>query len=102
MKIFEKKFSLDFPHQARTLDPFVVSDVKYADGEHELTHDNDWTVKAVIHEDYYYWINDFKANHPKFGRVWGNFEDIVYADSEDGYNEFLKEFPYTEWDYWDI
>lgn len=64
--------------------------------------DTGWTIDAEIHEDYYEWINEFKASHPKYGKVWGNFEDIVYASSKKAYERFLKDHPYTEWDYQDI
>jgi hypothetical protein len=34
--------------------------------------------------------------------VWGNFEDTVFADSEEGYNHFIENHPPESWDYWDI
>lgn len=36
------------------------------------------------------------------GKVWGDFEYIVYADSEEAYEDFYKNHPPEEWDYWDI
>lgn len=55
-----------------------------------------------IHEDWYLWVNKFEATHSIYGRVWGDFEDEVFADSEDGLNHFIKNHPPEEWDYADI
>jgi hypothetical protein len=35
-------------------------------------------------------VKHFDTEHPKYGRVWGNFEDIVFADSNEAYNHFYK------------
>ena len=61
-----------------------------------------WTIEGQVHEDYYEWVNDFEAEHPKLGKVWGNFESTVYADSEEAYNHFIKNHPPENWDYQDI
>ena len=53
-------------------------------GPFTLTHADGWTICGCISEDYYYWVNGFDASHPVFGRVWGDFEDVVYADSQEG------------------
>jgi hypothetical protein len=78
-------------HMALTLGP---SDL----GEHA----NGWKIEGHVYEDYYEWVNEFEATHPDFGRVWGNFEDVVYADSEQAFEDFYKNHPPMEWDYWDI
>lgn len=70
--------------------------------EYEKTHPDGWTIKGMVHEDYYMWVNDFEASHPKYGKVWGNFEDEVYADSEKGFRHFYKNHTPDEWDYGDI
>lgn len=78
-------------HLASTLDP-----------EYLGTHNNGWTINGEVHEDYYTWVNEFEAVHLIFGRVWGNFEYTVYADTREGYSDFVNHFPVSYWDYWDI
>lgn len=70
----------------------------------EITKDQDsgWTITGVIHEDYYSWINDFYATHPKHGVVAGNFERKIYATDLDAFNAFISVHPPYEWDYGDI
>ncbi len=85
-----KKFNIT-GHNANTLPKECI-------GKNE----SGWEISGEIHEDYYEWVNDFEATHPTFGKVWGNFEDTVFADSEEGYNHFIKNHPPESWDYWDI
>ena len=87
---------------ALTLDPIEVTDEEYVTGLHKKTHEDGWTIEGEIKEDYYYWVNDFKAEHPKYGKVWGNFEIDVYADSEEGFKHFYENHTPSEWDYADI
>ena len=61
-----------------------------------------WTITGKIYEDYYEWVNDFEAHHDKYGNVWGNFESEVYADSEEGFQDFYKNHTPEAWDYADI
>jgi hypothetical protein len=63
---------------------------------------NGWVVTGEVHEDYYEWVNYFEANHPSFGRVWGDFESEVHADSQEAYDDFIKNFQPESWDYHDI
>jgi hypothetical protein len=82
------------PHEeglANTLEPKDIG-----------THLDGWTVKGEIKEDYYEWVNKFAARHHTFGYVWGDFEDVVYADSIEGYQDFIEHHPPHEWDYHDI
>ncbi len=65
-------------------------------------NESGWEISGEIHEDYYYWVNDFEAIHLTYGKVWGNFEDKVFADTEEGYNHFIENHPPESWDYWDI
>jgi hypothetical protein len=100
-----KTFGIDFYSSggALTLDPYCIREDMYdLPGEYVRTHDNQWTIAGKVKEDYYEWINEFEAEHPVFGRVWGDFEGEVYADTEEGYQDFYKNFPPTAWDYWDI
>lgn len=57
---------------------------------------------GCVHEDYFEWVNEFEAHHPSFGRVWGDFESEVFADSEAGYDAFVEHHAPNQWDYHDI
>jgi hypothetical protein len=87
---FKKDFSKVRGPGARTLGPDDIG-----------TNESGWAITGEIHEDYYYWVNDFEA---KKGKWWvkGNFEGIVEASSEKAYEDFIKNHPYNEWDYGDI
>lgn len=99
-----RKFGVDFYSHggALTLNPEEVTDTGATYGVHERTHASGWTIKGEIHEDYYTWVNGFEAHHPEYGRVWGDFEEEVYADSEEGFNHFYENHTPEPWDYGDI
>lgn len=66
-------------------------------------HEDGWIIKGEVKEDYYEWVNDFYAGNTKtFDWVYGNFEEKVYASSQEAYNLFIKKYPPTAWDYGDI
>lgn len=92
----------DFKGLAITLLPRYVTDIPDWEGLSSLTHSDGWTISGVVHEDYFYWVNEFEASHPDFGRVWGDFEHTVFADSKEAYDAFSKAYPVHIWDYWDI
>ncbi len=89
---------------------FTKNDFNYQGGHMALTlhpselgvNESGWSISGQVHEDYYEWVNYFEAVHPVFGRVWGDFEDVVYADSEEAFNDFYKNHEPIHWDYWDI
>lgn len=99
-KLFGKDF--DSSGGALTLSPGHVRADGHSLGQHTLTHSGGWTITGVVHEDYYEWVNDFEASHPVFGKVWGNFENEVLADSEEGFADFWKNHEPEAWDYQDI
>ena len=78
-------------HNAYTLSPEYIG-----------TNSSGWVITGETKEDYLTWVNEFEAQHPKFGKVWGDFEVTVFADSEEGYRHFFENHPPEEWDYWDI
>ena len=88
--------------QAHTLNPGEVCDLGGVTGEYTKKHKDGWTIKARIVEDWFYWINDFEAVHPRYGRVYGNFENEVFADSLKGFKHFVKYHKPETWDYQDI
>ncbi len=99
-----KKFGVDFDSSggALTLKPeYVREKEEIGGGYHVTTHSNGWTILGYVQEDCYQWVNKFEAEHFKFGRVWGDFEDVVSADSEEGYQDFYRNFPPESWDYAD-
>lgn len=65
-------------------------------------NESGWKVSGEIHHDWYDWLEDFEAEHPKYGRVWGNFRNNVYATSFKAYKKFMKKHPLQQEDYWDI
>jgi hypothetical protein len=89
-----KQFGIDFNSRdgALTLDPAYVLNIQ----------SSGWKITGRIKEDYYEWVNEFEAVHPFYGKVWGDFEDKVYADTEEGFNHFYKNHPPKAWDYQDI
>ena len=100
--MFKKAFQLEFSHMARTLNPEEVCENGDVVGFHTRTHQDGWTISGCVHEDWYHWVNEFEAHHPVHGRVWGDFESEVFADSEAGYDAFVQAHSPEEWDYWDI
>ncbi len=98
-----KKFGVDFHSKdgALTLKANEVCDVPTV-GEFTKEHPDGWTITGVVYEDYVYWVNDFTAEHPTYGKVWGNFEMEVYADTLDGYRHFYANHPPEAWNYSDI
>lgn len=78
-------------HMAFTLDPSCLG-----------LNESGWTIEGQVHEDWYEWVNEFEASHPDFGRVWGDYESEVHADSEAAFEHFFNNYPPQLWDYWDI
>ena len=99
-----KEYGKDFNSEggALTLSTSEVTDSGAEGGIQQKKHEDGWTIAGAIIEDYYTWVSDFEASHPKFGRVWGNFENKVYADSEEGFQDFFDKHEPEAWDYGDI
>lgn len=99
-----KRFGEDFHSSggALTLNPSEVSDVNRIGGPYTRSHPDGWTITGVIHEDYYEWVNEFKAEHPHYGVIYGDFEDKVTASSEEAFQHFYENHKPEEWDYQDI
>ena len=101
-----KKFGVDFfsKEGALTLRTKEVTDkeVEEYDVPYQKTHEDGWTIKEVVHEDWFEWVNYFEASHPIYRKVWGDFEKEVFADSEDGFEHFYSNHTPKDWDYGDI
>jgi hypothetical protein len=102
--MFKQAFTSQFNSQARTLEPEEVFGPTWGKqtGQHSYTHPDGWTICGEIHEDYFYWVNDFEATHPVLGWVKGNFETEVCASSREAYDDFVRKHEAIEWDYYDI
>lgn len=93
----------DYPYDARTLyQSYVTDDENKYYGYHTKNHESGWTISGEIHYDWAIWVNEFSAEHPVLGRVYGDFEKEVIADFEEGYNDFINKFPIDIWDYQEI
>lgn len=101
-KIFGKDF--DSNGGALTLERREVTDDENAVSgrTYTKTHESGWTITGKIFEDCFTWVNHFEAHHPYFGKVWGDFESEVYADTEKGFADFYKNHTPEAWDYHDI
>lgn len=62
------------------------------------THTSGWTISGQPKSDRCssnpdsckYWITEFIAVHPVYGYVWGDVEYEIYAETEYGYVDFVK------------
>ena len=81
-----------FDSQARTLQPEDL-------GSHIKSG---WTIEGHIWEDWYEWVNEFKATHIIYGTIEGDFEKSVTCENQEALDHFLKYHPFYEWDYYDI
>lgn len=84
-------YKYEFSHYALTLTPEELG--KNLDG---------WTITGDVREDYYQWVNDFEAEHPHYGKISGNFETEVKAESQEAFDHFWEHHQPQAWDYWDI
>jgi hypothetical protein len=99
-----KRFGVDFHSGggALTLNSEEVSEADVECGTHSRTHASGWTITGDVRNDYYVWVNDFKAEHPTLGRVEGDFEVEVRATSEEAFKHFWENHEPAAWDYHDI
>lgn len=70
--------------------PFDLSEMDSA-----LTHDSGWTIAGKFRYDYYVWVTTFAAVHPVHGRVWGDTTQTIWADTPEGYLEFIEAHPFS-------
>ena len=67
-------------------------------------HSSGWTVHGTYKYECegFKWVNEFCAHHPHYGALWGDFENTVYATSEEAFQSFVENFPPEQWTYDDI
>src|SRR4028118_7631 len=81
-----------------------ASDVSDKPNHHEYKyssrkHESGWVISGTpVEGDSYDWVHEFEATHERYGRVWGNFEHQVFADTEEGFNHFYANHPPAEHD----
>jgi len=100
-----KRFGVDFHSDAGalTLDQdAVTNDASVKAGEHSKTHDSGWTITGELHENRFVWVSEFYAIHDQYGRIEGDFENEVTAESEEAFSHFLKHHKPIAWNYGDI
>lgn len=61
-----------------------------------------WTIIGKILQDWLIWVETFEAHHPEHGLIFGSFDNKVYADSKDCYENFVSSHKYVEWNADDI
>lgn len=66
------------------------------------THRSGWTIEGVLKEDWFTWVNEFVATHPRFGKVTGDFMTKIKASSQEAFNHFWKHHEPNDWDPQDI
>lgn len=91
IKTAGKDYQYGFGHDALTLKTDVLG-----------INESEWVITGQIHEDYYEWVNEFEAIHPKYGRIYGDFEKERIAESEEAFQHFWENHEPEDWDYWDI
>lgn len=72
-------------------------------------HEDGWEIIGDTCRDYYEWVSKFVAyKHTDslngFHAEWvaGDFEEEIYASSQEAYDEFVKLYPPEQWNYGDI
>lgn len=74
-------------------------------GYYKRTHSDGWTIEGYVYfEEYtpYAWVTMFLAEHPDLGRVWGDFDSLVFADCQAGLKDFFAKHPPFVWDMGDL
>ena len=51
-----------------------------------------WVVVGTVKDAPRPYIGRFKASHPRYGKIWGYFGDMVYADNADGWTHFYLKY----------
>lgn len=92
--IITKKFGVDFDSGGYSALTLGVDDLG--------THEDGWTITGDIVNEGKIWVSDFEATHPIYGKVWGDFQTEVFADSEEGFEHFYENHPPDVWNYQDL
>lgn len=61
-----------------------------------------WKISGVVKHDWFVWVNDFVAEHPEYGRVSGDFEEEIHADSDVAVRHLLMYHCPISWSYEEI
>ena len=66
------------------------------------THESGWTIEGEVKEDGLLWVEEFTATHSLYGKVWGDYDEKLHADSKVGLKHFIKNHSPTLFDFYDI
>lgn len=80
----------------------VTEDRDFERGYSRRSHSDGWTIGGEVHEEYCVWVNDFVAFHPVHGFLYGDFEHVVYAETEEAFKHFMEHHAPEAWDYLEI
>lgn len=111
--MIKKRFGVDFnnkdaKHPALTLPVRSVVEKELSIGDvtpkgvQSRTHKSGWTISGKVHSSGIKWVNSFTAQHANYGTIKGNFETIVWCESEEAFDHFWKHHEPCAWDYWEI
>lgn len=63
-----------------------------AGGTYRKKHSSGWTITGDIDKEIG-GVQDFEADHPVYGTVWGSFAREIFADSDAGLTHFIAHHP---------
>jgi len=66
------------------------------------THESGWTIEGEVKDDGLLWVEEFTATHSLYGKVWGDYDEKLHADSKIGLKHFIKNHPPKLFDFWEI
>ncbi len=65
-------------------------------------HSDGWTIEGLIKEDYYFYVTEFTATHPKYGTIVAYLDEEIVATSREAYEHFIENHPLEILDIGDI
>ena len=95
----EKTYKKDFRYPNGSYSEY---DLDPNDSNKGLRYPDGWLINLTTSYDHYEWVDCFTADHPDYGNIWGDFKTVVYADSEEGFEHFIKHHPTKYYDCGDI
>lgn len=107
--MIRKQFKFDKQDRLAPVQTLPASAVKARKpikaGYFKRTHKDGWTIEGYVHFEEntrYAWVATFHATHSTLGRVWGDFNAVVFADVQAGLADFYAKHPPFVWDQGDL
>jgi hypothetical protein len=72
------------------------------DGTFTKVHPDGWTITGDLVQEWVCFVNNFSAVNQNGDWVRGDFGTVVWASSEEAFDDFVAAHPFHEWDYEDI